>query len=73
MLTSMSEHEPASDPQVSPGKVRRDHPELYGKLLETNAAISDAGGILLFVYLVLLLVLYCGLWMGWYHRIDDTE
>lgn len=65
----MSEHEPNRSSQAAPIPLRREHPELYGKLLEANAAIGDAGGILFFLYLILLIGLYCGLWMGWYHRI----
>jgi hypothetical protein len=51
------------------GKVRREHPELYGKLLEANAAIGDAGGVLILIYSVFLLTVYAGLWMEWYRRI----
>jgi hypothetical protein len=66
----MDEREPTTNLETSTGTVRREHPELYGKLLEANAAISDAGGgLIFFVYLVLLLTAYCGLWMGWYRQV----
>ncbi len=39
---------------------------LYGKLLEVNAALKDAGGVLIIVYSLLLLTAYMALWFGWY-------
>ena len=43
--------------------------QLYGKLLETNAALKDAGGVLIIVYALVLLSTYLALWFGWYKSI----
>jgi hypothetical protein len=42
---------------------------LYGKLLEVNAALQDAGGVLIIVYALILLAAYLALWFGWYKSI----
>jgi hypothetical protein len=43
--------------------------QLYGKLLEINAALKDAGGVLIIVYALILLAAYLALWFGWYQSI----
>jgi hypothetical protein len=40
--------------------------QLYGKLLEVNAALKDAGGVLIIVYALVLLAAYLALWFDWY-------
>lgn len=40
------------------GAVREMDDRLYGKLLETNTSLNDAGGVLIFVYALLLLSTY---------------
>jgi hypothetical protein len=40
--------------------------QLYGKLLEVNAALKDAGGVLIIVYALVLLTAYLAIWFGWY-------
>jgi hypothetical protein len=65
-MVGHDEHTRMADSATS---IKHRHPELYGKLLEVNAALQDAGGALVFVYLILLLGIYCGLWFEWYKRI----
>jgi hypothetical protein len=43
--------------------------QLYGKLLEVNAALKDAGGVLIIVYALVLLTTYSALWFGWYQSL----
>ncbi len=43
---------------------------LYGKLLEVNAQLKDAGGMLIVAYALLLLTTYLALWFGWYESLD---
>ena len=43
--------------------------QLFGKLLEVNAALKDAGGVLIIVYALILLTAYSALWFGWYESI----
>ncbi len=51
----------------------RKHPELYGKLLEVNAALQDAGGVLIVPYLILLLSICAAIWMDWYRAIPGFK
>lgn len=44
--------------------------QLYGKLLEVNAALKDAGGVLIIVYALVLLAAYLALWFGWYESLS---
>jgi hypothetical protein len=46
---------------------------LYGKLLEVNAALKDAGGVLIIVYALLLLAAYLALWFGWYKSLGFLQ
>jgi hypothetical protein len=69
----MSEPEPIEEPSGSPSPIKHQHPELYGKLLEVDKALQDAGAPLLLLYLILVLVVYCGLWFGWYKIIPGLE
>jgi hypothetical protein len=46
--------------------VRELDDRLYGKLLEVNAALKDAGGMLIFLYAILLLAACSALWFEWY-------
>jgi hypothetical protein len=48
------------------GASRKVDDQLYGKLLETNAALKDAGGVLIIVYALILLTAYLALGFGWY-------
>jgi hypothetical protein len=48
------------------GPAQRIDDQLYGKLLEVNAALKDAGGVLIIVYALVLLTAYLALWFGWY-------
>jgi hypothetical protein len=47
--------------------------QLYGKLLEVNAALKDAGGVLVIVYALVLLTAYLALGFGWYRSIGFLE
>jgi hypothetical protein len=49
--------------------LRRQHQELYGKLLEAHAEVDSAGTLTVWVYLALLLAAYGALWTGWYQQL----
>jgi len=51
------------------GAARTIDDQLYGKLLEVNAALKDAGGVLIIVYALVLLTAYLALWFGWYRSL----
>lgn len=43
--------------------------QLYGQLLEVNAALTDAGGALIFAYALILLGTYLTLWFEFYEAV----
>lgn len=67
----MVQHNAMQQSEYSTRPLKVEHPQLYGKLLEVDAALKDAGGMLVIVYLLLLIVTYCGLWFEWYKRIPQ--
>ena len=62
------------DSRATPNAASRNvDDQLYGKLLEVNVALKDAGGVLVIVYALLLLTAYLALWFGWYRSIGFLE
>jgi hypothetical protein len=43
--------------------------QLFGKLHDVNAALKDAGGVLIFVYALILLTAHLALWFEWYRAV----
>jgi hypothetical protein len=47
--------------------------QLYGKLHDVNAALKDAGGVLIIVYALILLTAHLALWFGWYRAVPALK
>jgi hypothetical protein len=63
-----TEDEPLEGEGLS-ASFRRQHQELYGKLLEVHAEIDSAGTLTIWLYLAAVLAAYSALWTGWYQQI----